>query len=77
MIGKYLLPILAVVGLAVAVGAVIEGNQTAPVAPPIIPPAKVTFSSYIAGAGIIEARPRTSRSVHRLWYRHRDQRQMG
>ena len=56
MIGKYLLPILAVVGLAVAVGAVIEGNQTAPVAPPIIPPAKVTFSSYIAGAGIIEAR---------------------
>jgi len=56
MIGKYLLPILAVVGLAVAVGAVIEGNQTAPVAPPIIPPAKVTFPSYIAGAGIIEAR---------------------
>jgi multidrug efflux pump subunit AcrA (membrane-fusion protein) len=56
MIGKYLLPILAVTGFAVAIGAVIEGNQTAPAAPPLIPPARVAFPSYIAGAGIIEAR---------------------
>lgn len=56
MIGRYLLPVLAVIGLVVAVAAVIEGNQTAPAAPPLMPPAKVTFPSYIAGAGIIEAR---------------------
>jgi RND family efflux transporter MFP subunit len=53
---KYFLPILALLGLAVAVGAVIQGNQTAPAAPPIVSPAKLAFPSYIAGSGLIEAR---------------------
>jgi multidrug efflux pump subunit AcrA (membrane-fusion protein) len=56
MTRTYFLPILAVVGLAIAIGAVIQGNESAPAAPPIVLPAKVAFPSYIAGSGIIEAR---------------------
>jgi RND family efflux transporter MFP subunit len=56
MMPKYFLPILAAIGLAVAVGAVVQGNQTAPAAPPVVQPAEVAFPSYIAGSGIIEAR---------------------
>ena len=55
MIGKYVLPLLALIGLTIAVGAVIQGNQTAPLAPPVVQSPKVPFAAYVAGAGMIEA----------------------
>src|SRR5260370_24219487 len=56
MIGRYVLPLLAGVGLAVALGTVILGNRPAPVIPPVVPSASAPFVSYVAGAGIIDAR---------------------
>src|SRR5579863_3578712 len=55
MIRKYLLPVLAVIGVALAVIAVLHGNQPAPTVPPVAQPAKAPFASYVAGAGIVEA----------------------
>lgn len=55
MILKYVLPILAVIGLGVAVVIVMEGNRSAP---PVAPPAVAVnppFSSYVYGTGIVEA----------------------
>src|ERR1700738_3422632 len=56
MIRKYVLPLLAVVGVGVAVVMVIQGNRTPPVAQPVVPSAKAPFTSYIVGPGIVEAR---------------------
>ena len=55
MIGKYLLPVLAVVGLAMAINTVIEGYETPPVIQPVAQPPKAPFASYVAGAGMVEA----------------------
>ena len=55
MIGKYLLPAVAMIGLAVAISTVIQGNQTTPLVEPVVQSAKVPFASYVAGAGMIEA----------------------
>jgi hypothetical protein len=55
MIGRFVLPLVALIGFAVAVGMVKQGNQTAPVAPPVVQSPKVPFASYVAGNGIIEA----------------------
>lgn len=55
MIGKYLLPTVAIIALAVAIGTVIQGNQTRPFVEPAVQSAKVPFASFVAGAGIIEA----------------------
>jgi HlyD family secretion protein len=55
MIRKYLLPLLAVVGVAAAIAMVIEGNRTGPVAQPVTQPAKAPYSSYIFGPGIVES----------------------
>jgi HlyD family secretion protein len=55
MIGKYLLPAVAIIGVAVAISTVIQGNQTRPLVEPAVQSAKVPFSSYVAGAGMIEA----------------------
>ncbi len=55
MIGKYMLPALAIIGLAVAISTVIQGNQTRPLAEPPVQSAKVPFASYVAGSGMIEA----------------------
>jgi HlyD family secretion protein len=55
MIRKYMLPLLAVIGVAAAIAMVIEGNRTASVAQPVTQPAKAPFSSYIFGPGIVEA----------------------
>jgi len=52
---KYLLPVLAIVGVGIAVVMVIQGNRTQHVTPPVIQPAKAPFTSYIAGPGIVEA----------------------
>ena len=55
MIRKYLLPLLAVVGVLVAIVAVIIDNRPVPAARPAIQPPKAPFASYLAGTGIIEA----------------------
>ncbi len=55
MIRRYMLPLLAAVGVAVAISTVLQGNQPAPTAPPVAQPAKAPFASYVAGAGIVEA----------------------
>jgi multidrug efflux pump subunit AcrA (membrane-fusion protein) len=55
VIGRYALSLLAFMGLALAVGAVIQGNRTAPVAPPVVRLPEVPFTSYVAGAGLVQA----------------------
>src|SRR5260370_38490188 len=55
MFNKYALPLLGVVGLAIAIGAVIRGNETPSISLPPVQAAKAPFASYVAGAGIIEA----------------------
>ncbi len=55
MIGRFVLPFVALMGLVAAVGAVIQGNRTVPVAPPAVQSPKVPFAAYVAGAGMIEA----------------------
>jgi len=55
MIRKYVLPLLAVIGVAAAIAMVILGNRTAPVAQLVTQPANPPFSSYIFGPGIVEA----------------------
>jgi HlyD family secretion protein len=56
MIRKYILPVLAIIGVGVAVVMVIQGNRTTPVAQPVVQPAKAPFTSYIFAPGIVEAR---------------------
>jgi HlyD family secretion protein len=56
MVPKYTLPFLAAVGFLFAVYLVISGGKTAPVSQPVAEPAQAPFKTYIAGAGIIEAR---------------------
>lgn len=55
MIRKYLLPVLAVLGLGFAVLTVVSGSKTIPPAPPFVDPAAPPFKSSVAGTGIVEA----------------------
>ena len=55
MIRKYLLPALALVGVAAAVAMVHEGNRTPRKEKLVFQPAEAPFSSYIFGPGIVEA----------------------
>ena len=55
MIRKYVLPVLAVIGLALTIAMIIQGNRAVPAAQPAVQPAKAPFSSYIFGSGIVEA----------------------
>jgi multidrug efflux pump subunit AcrA (membrane-fusion protein) len=54
MIRKYVLPLLAILGVGIAIVMVILGNRTAP-AQNGVPPASAPFASYIYGSGIVEA----------------------
>jgi HlyD family secretion protein len=54
MIRKYILPLLAIIGVGVAVVMVIKGNRTRPVAPSVVQSAKAPFTSYVFGPGIVE-----------------------
>src|SRR5229473_6971283 len=56
MIRKYILPLLAIIGVGVAVVMVIRGNRTRSAAPPVVQSAKAPFASYIFGPGIVEAK---------------------
>ncbi len=53
---KYTLPFIAVAGFAFAVYSVVVGAKPAPVSQHVAEPAQAPFKSYIAGAGIIEAK---------------------
>jgi HlyD family secretion protein len=55
MIGRYIVPFLAVIGFVFAAAVVFYGNRPPPAALPAIQSAKAPFPSYIAGAGITEA----------------------
>jgi multidrug resistance efflux pump len=50
----YLLPTLALLGVVVAVIAVVDTNRPAAVKPPAVAPAQAPFPSYVAGVGITE-----------------------
>ncbi len=52
---KYLLPLIAAVGLVAAVVAVVLGNTPPPVARAPFPSAQSPFANYVAGTGLIEA----------------------
>lgn len=56
MIRKYLLPILALCGLAFAVQTVAAGAKPTAIAKPLADPAPAPFEFTIAGAGIVEAK---------------------
>lgn len=53
---KFTLPLLALAGFLFAVYLVVSGGKPAPVSQPVAEPAQAPFATYIAGAGIIEAR---------------------
>ena len=54
MMRKLLLPLLAAGGLLVAIGAVVVGNWTPAITPPVVLSVRSPFASYIAGAGMVE-----------------------
>jgi HlyD family secretion protein len=55
MIRKFLLPILAVCGIALAIYTVKASQKDLPPAPPVAPPPTSAFGAQIAGAGLVEA----------------------
>jgi multidrug efflux pump subunit AcrA (membrane-fusion protein) len=55
MIGKYLLPSLAVLGFAVFISTAIQGNQTPSIVAPPFQAATAPYASYVAGAGMVES----------------------
>lgn len=50
-----ILPILAVIGLVVAIGVAVRSQKKNPPAEPVAQPAQAPYASYIGGAGIVEA----------------------
>ena len=56
MIRKSILPLLAILGAGIAVFMVRQGNQTRPVAQPVVQSTQAPFASYIFGSGIVEAK---------------------
>ena len=55
MIRKYVLPVIALLGLLLAVFVVLQGSKAVPAAQPVTQPAPAPYASYVAGAGLIEA----------------------
>jgi len=55
MIRKYVLPVLALVGVGFALVTVVRGNQPMPAAAPVAQPARAPFETFVAGSGIVEA----------------------
>jgi len=56
MFARYLLPLLALTGFLFGVYMVVTGNKPIPVAKAVAEPAQAPFASFIAGAGLVEAR---------------------
>ncbi|MGE5609639.1 MAG: HlyD family secretion protein [Bacillota bacterium] len=55
MIRKYVLPLLALVGIVFAIVRVMIGAKPVPEAAPVTQPARAPYAAYVAGAGIVEA----------------------
>lgn len=55
MIRFYILPVAALVGIIFVIRTVIAGSVPAPVAAPVVEPAKAPFETFVAGSGIVEA----------------------
>jgi HlyD family secretion protein len=55
MIRFYILPALALVGIIFVIRTVIAGSVPAPVAAPVVEPAKAPFETFVAGSGIVES----------------------
>ncbi len=55
MIRFYILPVLALVGILFVIRTVVAGSVPAPVAAPVVEPAKAPFDTFVAGSGIIES----------------------
>ena len=49
MIGRYVLTLFAVIGLAIAVGTVIYGNQTPTIVPPVVQSANPNYAPRAGG----------------------------
>jgi multidrug resistance efflux pump len=58
MIRKYLLPVLAIAGLAFAIWTMIQGAKTQPPSRPVSDPPRSPFANKISGSGIVEASTR-------------------
>ena len=58
MIRKYLLPVLAIAGLAFAIWTAVQGAKTQPPARPVSDPPRSPFPKKISGSGIVEASTR-------------------
>ena len=55
MFRKYILPILALAGLAYAVFSVVRGDKTLPPVPPVSDAPHPAYQTFVAGSGIVEA----------------------
>jgi multidrug resistance efflux pump len=58
MIRKYLIPVLAIAGLAFAIWTTIQGAKTQPPARPVSDPPRSPFANKISGSGMVEASTR-------------------
>ncbi len=55
MIIKYLLPVLAALGIGFGIYTVVKSGETIPPAPPVVMPAIPPFKSAVGGDGLVEA----------------------
>lgn len=55
MMKKYLLPVLAILGVVIAIAVIVIDNQSAPPAASAAQAPQAPFAAYVAGAGIIES----------------------
>jgi RND family efflux transporter MFP subunit len=55
MITRYILPLISIAGMVFAVVFVSAANRPTPATLPVADPAQAPFTSYIAGAGLVEA----------------------
>jgi HlyD family secretion protein len=55
MIRKYILPILALAGLAFAIFSIVRGDKTPPPVPPVSDAPHPSYQTFVAGSGIVEA----------------------
>lgn len=55
MFRKYLVPVLALAGVAVAIFAAVRDTKTTLPAPPVTEPPQPPYQAFVAGAGIVQA----------------------
>jgi len=56
--GRYVMPVLAMIGVLGGIAYVVRGSTPPPVAQPVAPPTVAPYRSYIAGSGMLEASTR-------------------